>query len=68
MPISWEAFLFMLGTSYYELADRYLHILPSTGVITNQVDLDVAMLASLGGGHLHNLTWPAFEHHRAILT
>lgn len=31
-------------------------------------NLGMAVLASLGGRHLHDLTGPAFEHHKAILT
>lgn len=31
------------------------------------MDLGVAMLARLGGGHLHDLAGAALEHHEAVL-
>lgn len=27
----------------------------------------MSVLASLGGGHLHNLAWTSFDHHVAVL-
>jgi len=34
----------------------------------DHVDLGVAVLASLGGGHLNNLAWPVLDHNESSLT
>ena len=44
-----------------------LEFLAGENVDSNQMDLGVAMLAGLGGGHVHNLARASLDHDVAVL-
>lgn len=45
-----------------------LHLLASENVESDQVDLGVTVLPSLGGGHLDDLAWAALDDNEAVLS
>jgi hypothetical protein len=46
---------------------QLLELLASEDVDGNEMDLGVAVLASLGGGHVDNLAGAALDHDEAVL-
>jgi hypothetical protein len=44
-----------------------LELLPGEDVEGDQVDLGVAMLSSLGSGHVHDLAWATLDHDVSVL-
>lgn len=43
-------------------------LLASEDVESNQVDLGVTVLSSLGGGHVDNLAWTALDDNETVLS
>ena len=47
---------------------EFLKLLASEDVDGNQMDLGVAVLASLGGGHINDLARAVLDHNEAVLS
>merc|ERR1719338_56139 len=65
--MSWKSLRFTLGTSMLCGGADVLKLLASEDVKVDEMDLGVAVLASLRGGHLHNLAGPVLDHDEASL-
>lgn len=46
---------------------KFFQLLASEDIKRDKMDLSVAVLASLGGGHVDDLAGAALDHHEAVL-
>jgi len=47
---------------------KFFELLASEDIDSNQMDLGVPMLASLGGGHIDNLAGAVLDHNETVLS
>jgi hypothetical protein len=47
---------------------KFFELLASEDIDSNKMDLGVAMLASLGGGHVDNLARAVLDHNESVLS